>query len=823
MLFSTTNQSTFAAVKIIHFSDNRKEMGKRLVDDSENIQFWGTFFLLWALVAPLAMAQRNFSMISGKVSSNTENIDYAYVYFKGTNFRSRTNAEGIYHLKAPAGKYTMVVRAIGYADVEKKIELQPRQRLQQDIRMKTDTKALDEVVVLSNGVGRVNKSAYNAIAIDADKLQNTTLDIAHVLDRVSGVKLREEGGLGSAAQINLNGFTGKHVKIFMDGIPMEGAGSSFQINNIPISLAKQIEIYKGVVPVDFGGDALGGAINIVTNQSSNTYVDASYSYGSFNTHKSNLNFGWTSRNGFTIRLNAYQNYSDNDYKVKTKYLNVQTNQYSDEARWFKRFHDRYHNEAVIGKIGFVNKPWADRLLAGFSYTHEYNQVQNANLMQIVFGGKLRKSYSLSPSLEYLKRNLFVPNLNLSVVAKYNKTTTNNIDTLSRTYSWTGDFVNKQIKGEGTNTLAQFDGRTWYAVANLRYHIGRHHFFTLNNTYSNYLRKAKNDALTSVQASPDMYMPRRNEKNVLGLSYKYAGNDNWNILAFGKHYHSHVKGPVSISQSGHAEYVNKTRNTNALGYGLAGTYLFTKDFQGKVSYEKTSRLPNDRELFGDGDLEQGNTRVRPEKSDNVNLNLSYMHSFPTGHAVSLEAGFNYRYITDYIQRTINPKSGQAVSQNWGKIRGIGGDFTARYFYKNIFSIGGNFTYQSTRNRERYTSTGAESQIYGDRVPNIPYMFSNGDATYNINGLFGERNNLSIGYNIQYVHAFFRSWQSEGAKLVIPRQVSHDASLTYAIQNGRYNISLEANNFTNALLYDNFSLQKPGRSFAVKFRYFFYKQH
>lgn len=797
-------------------------MAKRLINCSHKITNLSFFLILWTLVFPSALAQRSTSMISGKITSGTELIDYAYVFLKGTGFRSRTNAEGIYHLKAPAGKYTMIIRAIGFTDVEKKIELQPGQRIQQDIRMNADTKTLDEVVVLANGVGRVNQSAYNAIAVDAEKLKNTNLDIAHVLDRVSGIKLREEGGLGSSAQINLNGFTGKHVKIFMDGIPMEGAGSSFQINNIPVSLARQIEVYKGVVPVDFGGDALGGAINIVTNHSSNTYVDASYSFGSFNTHKSNINFGWTSKKGFTIQLNAYQNYSDNDYKVKTKYLNVNTNQYSEDEKWFKRFHDRYHNEAVIGKIGFVHKRWADRLLAGFSYSNEYAQVQNANLMQIVFGGKLRKSHSLSPSVEYLKRNLFVRNLDLSIVAKYNKTTTNNIDTLSRTYSWTGDYITKQIKGEGANTLAQFDGKTWYAVANLKYRIDRHQFLTLNNTYSNYLRKAKDNALTSVQNSPDMYMPRRNEKNILGLSYKY-GVDNWNALAFGKYYHSHVRGPVNISETGRAEYIDQSRSNDALGYGLAGTYFFTKALQGKVSYEKTVRIPNDRELFGDGDLEQGNTRIRPEKSDNVNVNLSYMRSFNSGHALSLEAGFNYRYVTDYIQRTINPKSGQAVSQNWGKIRGIGGDFTARYFYKDLLSVGGNFTYQSTRNRERYTSIGAESQIFGDRVPNIPYMFSNADASYNIKGLLGKRNVLTIGYNFQYVHSFFRSWQSEGAKLIIPRQISHDASLTYAIQDGRYNISFEADNFTDALLYDNFSLQKPGRSFSVKFRYVFYKQH
>ena len=58
---------------------------------------------------------------------------------------------------------------------------------------------------------------------------NTNLDLAHVLDRVPGVKVREDGGLGSGTSINLNGFTGKHVKLFIDGVPMDGASSSFSV------------------------------------------------------------------------------------------------------------------------------------------------------------------------------------------------------------------------------------------------------------------------------------------------------------------------------------------------------------------------------------------------------------------------------------------------------------------------------------------------------------------------------------------------------------------------------------------------------------------
>ena len=216
---------------------------------------------------------------------------------------------------------------------------------------------------------------------------------------MAGIKIREEGGVGSSVQLNLNGFTGQHVKVFIDGMPMDNSNTSFGLNNIPAGFASQLQVYKGVVPVDFGGDAIGGVINIVTDHSPRTYIDASYSYGSFNTHRNNLALGWTSKQGFMIRFNAYQNYSDNDYKVKTQWTDLSTSTINNEERWFRRFHDRYHNEAVILQAGLVNKSWANKLLFGLQYSHEYAQIQNANLMKIVFGGKLRKNWGLTGEIE----------------------------------------------------------------------------------------------------------------------------------------------------------------------------------------------------------------------------------------------------------------------------------------------------------------------------------------------------------------------------------------------------------------------------------------
>ena len=50
---------------------------------------------------------------------------------------------------------------------------------------------LDEVVVVAGGVGRVKKSAFNAIAVDTKEMQNTTKNLSDALSKAPGLKLRE--------------------------------------------------------------------------------------------------------------------------------------------------------------------------------------------------------------------------------------------------------------------------------------------------------------------------------------------------------------------------------------------------------------------------------------------------------------------------------------------------------------------------------------------------------------------------------------------------------------------------------------------------------
>src|SRR5690606_26457631 len=106
-------------------------------------------------------------------------------------------------------------------------------------------------------------------------------------------------------------------RIFVDDIPVDQLGSSFNLNNLSVNLIDRIDVYKGVVPIGLGADALGGAINIATDRKIGSFLDASYSIGSFNTHRASLDSKYRfSKSGFTVSASGFYNYSDNNYTME---------------------------------------------------------------------------------------------------------------------------------------------------------------------------------------------------------------------------------------------------------------------------------------------------------------------------------------------------------------------------------------------------------------------------------------------------------------------------------------------------------------------------
>jgi outer membrane receptor protein involved in Fe transport len=766
--------------------------------------------LLMALLCACGIfAQAQTGSIRGTILDKTgEPAIGLMVKIQDLALGAATNHAGAFVIEnVTAGKHILLVTGIGFQSLQHTIHIETGKEAVVSLTVESSSTELEEVMVVGRSeVQETNRQAYNVTAVDAKQLYNTTLDLAGALDRVAGVRVRESGGVGSSFNLSLNGFSGNHVRFFIDGIPMDGFGSSFQINNIPINSADRIEVYKGVVPISLASDALGGAINIITNDRYRNYVDVSYSYGSFNTHRSVINAAATSERGLQVQLSAYQNYSDNDYKVKVDAADIWTGAYTPGA-WVRRFHDVYHNEALIAQVGVVKKKYADKLLLGITLGRNYKEIQTGARMVSVFGKWHRRGDVVTPTFKYRKQDL-IKGLDVTLNANYNLGSEQNIDTMNVRYDWYGNSKPNGTSGERSRSLYKYKNNTGVATAMVSYRINDRQSIAMSDVFNTFNRKGS-DALNPDATNP----PSKTQKNVLGLSYAYSKEDAFGITLISKF----------ITQKNVVAAQEARATTDKIGYGIVGTYFFSSSLQVKASYELTNRMPEAQEIFGDVENFEGNPSLLPEQSDNINVGLAYTFAADANNKFLLNANGVYRYSRNFIYNRLNNNQSKLIPDNREGVRTYGGDAELRYSHKRLISAGVTMTYQYLQNMQKiepgYTGV---SPVYLDQMPNIPYLFGNADVSVSLRDLGAKGNNMSIGYNMLYVHAFYLYWPSRGSdKLDIPEQLSHDVNIVYSLKQGRYNVGLEARNVTDALLYDNFSLQKPGRGFYVNVRAFFHK--
>lgn len=754
------------------------------------------------------------NLLKGRVTDpNKEPLISASISIKGTTKGVSTDINGDYSIQIPKGSHTLVAYYLGFITEEIKLTPEILKSGKLDIKLKENSVLLNEVAIIGKSpVQQIRETPFNVTAVEASKLHNTSTDLNQVLNRTTGVRVRESGGVGSDFSFSLNGFSGNQVKFFLDGVPIDNYGSSFTLNNIPVNMAERVEVYKGVVPVHLGGDALGGAVNIVTKQNIRKYIDASYSIGSFGTHKMSLSTRFATKTGFVFNLNAFGNLAKNDYKVSVEPIDkTGTGKFLPEQK-FKRFHDGYKSGTLILEGGVKNKAFADYFLIGMTVTGNHDEIQNGINMNRVVGKAFRKSYGFIPNLKYSKKDLFTDGLSLNISSSLNFSTSHSVDTCSRVYNWDGSYGFRAAPdpnaGElGNKTHYVYDETNWVTTTTLAYQINPVNTFAINHTYINYKRKEE-----------DRYKPKELpgepvvKKNIIGLSYMLKALDNrLNFSAFSKMYQLDSK----LNSS--TEVVSSSSNN--WGYGSALAYQILPVLQAKLSYEYAYRLPAPIELLGDGIYVKSNVDLKPEKSHNLNIGLAYNQQLSSKHFLGIEANFIYRNAKDFIKnKAIGPNT-QYTNEDHIRVTGIDG--TIRYAFSNWLQFESNATWQETININKFVgNSSVPNSLYGDQMPNTPIFYSNSDLSLSKHSLFQKEDNLTFTMGYNFVSYFYLDWPSLGdkrTKKIIPEQFTQNASLTYSLLNNRYNITLECLNITDQKVYDYYMVQRPGRSFTVKFRY------
>ncbi len=759
----------------------------------------------------LAQSSGVINSITGHVTDEA-GADIAGAHIEvGHEWASVTDEAGRYAFQnVKPGAYIITASYLGFETIQKTIRLNQGESISVDFLLEIAAVELNEISVSSKSeANALRESTANVEVLEVKSLYAQSIHTSDVIKQISGVNVRQAGGFGSNAEVFINGMSGKQVKFFIDGIPISYFGSGLSLNVLPINLMKQIEVYKGVVPVHLGADALGGAINIIPRKAYHSYLDASYSFGSFNSHKANVNGQLVNhQSNLLIGINSFYNYSDNNYSVDVEIPDQFGNPHPATV---KRFHDRFSNYLMNIYGGVFDKTYADRLVISARYSGLDDDIQHNAIMAQPYGETVYNESTLGFSIEYQKKNL-LPSVDLKWYGGLNRTTGNFVDTTLNVYTWDGMIYRRRTDGGEISTsrnLLELQSRNALSRLNMNFHPWEDGQLTIN-VFSSWFRRTGQDPIAAAFYGRDYYAyPTVLVKNASGLAYKHT---------FGNHLESYTAiKSYAYSADGYAiqnlEFQPNEQSVFNMGYSQSFRYSFDEKFLTKVSYEYATRLPDEFELFGDFTLVRPNPFLEPEQSHNANLSGQYNRK-------KLEIDLNVFYrLTENI---IWLRTSQFFAQYQNLLKAVvkGSDVEVRYRPFPFLRFKFNTTFQDIRNRSPRNVTGSVDDRYFDaRLPNIPYWFGNGELRYQKQGILGTAGSFSTWWSAHFVHDYFLFWAVDGnrdLKNSIPSQFIQNVGMSFALEDNRFSITVEAFNVFNQKAFDNFNVQRPGRAFNITLR-------
>ena len=795
-------------------------------------------FILTNILSFSVIAQTGSLSGTVKLESGVPIAD-ANVVIESLNRHALTNEKGEFEFPNIAyGKYEIFVISIEVKQKAFQVQFSQNNNKPIPLIVEPSVISLSEVVVSAKTEKRkFETTGFAALAIEPLEISMQSLQTNDLLDRTAGIRIRQDGGLGSRINYNINGLSGNAIKIFIDGIPASNYGEAFSLSNIPPALIERIEVYKGVVPGYLSEDALGGAVNIVLKQKAKNVLNTSYSIGSFNTHQWNINGNYRAENGLTFDASAFYNYSDNNYKVWGPSIAFKDYTGKTEPnQTAKRFHDAYESYGTKVNVGFTSVKWADRFLVGGVLSKGYKEVQHGSTMNNVYGDRHNRRESKVATLTYDKRDLLLDGLSLKLDASHSDLSRQVIDTVGIMYDWSGQplrypdgsFVRYQGGAEvGNEKTAAIDkDKASVARVNIGYDLTENHTLYVNYLFNDFKRSAS-----------DVYQPiglqrlentRDLQKNIMSFTYEnrlFAERLKTNL--FYKHYFQQVVSNEPYREDkvpGVPNYEMEVikKNIDYSGYGLTLSFALLPNLYLLSSAEKAIRLPNANEMFGNNaeNLLPPSAELDPEMSYNANVGAIFGPYVFKSHSIRLNTSFYYRDTRGMIREAI--RTGSFVYSQFENLenvltKGVDVEFIYNYADKVNFSFNVSkfdvlFNTEFDKNGDRYN-------FYRMQIRNEPSFKFNSNIAYFHDNLFLKGSKSSVYYNINYVNSFLRNWSNVGGKNLdkIPTQYPMDAGFAYTFPSNKITVSFDAKNILNQQIFDNFGLQKPGRAFYAKITY------
>ena len=209
-----------------------------------------------------ALAQ---TKVNGTVVSQDDGqpVIGASVIVVGTNVGAVTNSNGQFSLTVPAGKSTLRITYVGMEPIE--VSARPNMR----ILLTSDSKALDEVIIVAYGTSKKSSFTGSAENIGSEKLELRPItNVAKGIEgQVSGVQVTSASGQpGSSPNIRIRGFGSINASsaplYVVDGAPYDGSLSSIN----PADIESMTVLKDASAGALYGARGANGVVMITTKK-----------------------------------------------------------------------------------------------------------------------------------------------------------------------------------------------------------------------------------------------------------------------------------------------------------------------------------------------------------------------------------------------------------------------------------------------------------------------------------------------------------------------------------------------------------------------------
>lgn len=291
----------------------------------------------------------------------------------------------------------------------------------QDINTVQDTIVLKEVSVEAISIySKEKKELYPINEITFEEFQSLTPqnNLGEYLESVPSLFVMNNHNFAQDSRISIRGFGSRAnfgirgIKIFVDGIPETSPDGQTQIDNINLEIIEKIKVYRGNNSSFFGSSS-GGIISITTLENfDKNFVNIGYSFGSFNTNKTQATIGINKKDqkmiffGSRTKSEGYRNHSSyenlnfnfkyirkinqkNKLQIVSNFLDSPDAMDPGGLNISEVLSDR--SQARARNVNYDSREKVKQYKIGFNLLSQINQVKMTNSLYYnkrVFDGKL---------------------------------------------------------------------------------------------------------------------------------------------------------------------------------------------------------------------------------------------------------------------------------------------------------------------------------------------------------------------------------------------------------------------------------------------------